>query len=260
MTTNKDLLDIPEDKRKCRFAEEGHHHYPDSMFNLYSQSACIFECRLRQTYSKVGCLKWDFPHFEDPISVCDDYSKPPEEPTFDKVFGKMSSEECNCPADCEITSYTKDISKKEIDVSWTTYTTVISVFLLAYWLFVDILQECFVGHDREVRPMNAYFKFINNAYSYNFDEWNDDCKFRGWSKLLTKWVSLYFCTPQYFQSKCTYHCWKNVKCRVKIQMDTSAVTRTRRIRRTTITDQIANLGKVQKIYQTLYSTLVKALN
>ncbi len=46
---------------------------PDSLFNSYTQSGCVFECRLRGAVGEVGCLPWDFPHFggDGGLSVCD---------------------------------------------------------------------------------------------------------------------------------------------------------------------------------------------
>ena len=32
-----------------------------SMFKVYSQKGCLFECRLENTFSSVGCIPWDFP-------------------------------------------------------------------------------------------------------------------------------------------------------------------------------------------------------
>ncbi len=49
----------------------------DSLFNSYTQSGCVFECRLRGAVGEVGCLPWDFPHFggDDGLSVCDSLQK-----------------------------------------------------------------------------------------------------------------------------------------------------------------------------------------
>lgn len=121
VTTDKDLLDIPENKRKCRFADEGHPHYADSVFNSYSQSSCLFECRLRQVYDTLGCLSWDYPHFEEPINICDEYSDRLNA-RFDNVIRNTSAKDCDCPADCDITSYSMVISKSQIDVSFTLKT------------------------------------------------------------------------------------------------------------------------------------------
>ena len=44
-----------------------------SMFKAYSQKGCLFECRLKNTFSYVGCIPWDFPippSVEKEVPIC----------------------------------------------------------------------------------------------------------------------------------------------------------------------------------------------
>ncbi len=75
ITTDDDLIDTPEEKRKCRFSHE-HHASDASLFKQYSQSSCLFECKLRKALAdpeKPSCLPWDFPHPEENITICNGY-------------------------------------------------------------------------------------------------------------------------------------------------------------------------------------------
>ncbi len=102
--TDDDLIDIPEDKRKCRFSNE-HHNNDKSLFKNYSQSSCLFECALQKSLEnpdKPNCLPWDLPHPEENITVChgiDDYLE--EYPLDTK-----QADECDCPFDCNVLGYT----------------------------------------------------------------------------------------------------------------------------------------------------------
>ena len=44
--------------RGCRFPNE---QSRPSMFKRYSQSGCLFECRLKYAIVKAGCIPWDYP-------------------------------------------------------------------------------------------------------------------------------------------------------------------------------------------------------
>ena len=83
------------------------------MFNGYSQKGCIFECRLKYTFSHVKCIPWDYPVppslvKSKHVEMCDSSYSSSETPadsklaTFENYMNsKESIEDCNCLPDCE---------------------------------------------------------------------------------------------------------------------------------------------------------------
>ena len=53
------IRDVPPNKRNCYFQDE----YQLEMYQLYSQSGCIFECKMRIGQAKTfgGCTPWFYP-------------------------------------------------------------------------------------------------------------------------------------------------------------------------------------------------------
>ncbi len=107
ISTDEDLIDIPENKRGCRFDSKDDAKREGKVFSHYSQNGCLFECQLKKAFtgpSAINCLPWDLPHVEDPISVCDGKtSKYYNEST---PFEKESTDDCDCPVDCNVVDYT----------------------------------------------------------------------------------------------------------------------------------------------------------
>ena len=52
------IQDKPIEKRKCRFAEEAENL---RLFRSYSQTACTFECRVRNAFEYCQCYPWNMP-------------------------------------------------------------------------------------------------------------------------------------------------------------------------------------------------------
>ena len=68
-----ELRQIPEEIRKCKFPDEV--DQKDSMFKIYSQTSCEFECRINNARKKCKCTPWNFPtppSLTSPI-ICDLY-------------------------------------------------------------------------------------------------------------------------------------------------------------------------------------------
>ena len=49
---------LPEYKRGCRLQED-----TDSMniFSIYTRTACLFECKLKHSLERCGCIPWNYP-------------------------------------------------------------------------------------------------------------------------------------------------------------------------------------------------------
>ncbi len=105
ITTDDELIDIPENKRGCRFQSEHDNKRKGNVFSHYSQNSCLFQCQLEKAFTGTNathCLPWDSPHVEDPISVCDKETSA----YFDlSTFEVSSTKDCNCPVDCNLYDY-----------------------------------------------------------------------------------------------------------------------------------------------------------
>ena len=66
------IRDVPPEKRNCYFQDE----YKLDMYQLYSQSGCIFECKMRIGQSKTegGCTPWFYPTRGE-LSPANDHNK-----------------------------------------------------------------------------------------------------------------------------------------------------------------------------------------
>ena len=87
----------------------------DSMFQMYSQKSCIFECSLKFAIDSVGCLPWDFPIPTNmngsEILVCHSSIefRNAEDNKLIQFFEAMKNQTilrtCSCLPDCETTEY-----------------------------------------------------------------------------------------------------------------------------------------------------------
>ena len=52
-------MDLAESQRNCRLDTD-----TDTLniFNIYTRSACLLECKLKVAMKKCGCLPWNYPH------------------------------------------------------------------------------------------------------------------------------------------------------------------------------------------------------
>ena len=61
--------DLEETKRKCRLMEDTKDL---NIFNIYSKAACLFECKMRLSFKKCGCVPWNYPFkINDKVTMFD---------------------------------------------------------------------------------------------------------------------------------------------------------------------------------------------
>ncbi len=83
------------------------------MFSSYLHSGCVYECRLRKAFSSVGCIPWNHPHFEVPVSVCDiDLTY-----AFSRAMEAADEGDCNCPHSCDSITYSFAVSARVVKAS-----------------------------------------------------------------------------------------------------------------------------------------------
>ena len=97
IVTSSSAKDLEEEQRQCRFSFETKSL---NLFTKYTQSACLFECQLREAYRQCQCIPWNYPHFEEEIPFCHRYTQD----CFEKAMADTnSSDGCDCPFDCATT-------------------------------------------------------------------------------------------------------------------------------------------------------------
>ena len=82
-----------------------------NLFKRYSQSGCIFECKLRNLHKRYKCFPWDLPHLFN-SSFC---SKRDEQDFMVSLGSYSIPLGCDCPIDCEATQYSFSVDSETTD-------------------------------------------------------------------------------------------------------------------------------------------------
>ena len=95
-------------QRGCKLPNEGKNL---KLTKFYSKSSCEYECAIQQAFNKTGCLPWNIPRLsmEEP-PFCD----MGKNILFDSELKSFSPLGCNCPSDCNSTTFTVFETSKEI--------------------------------------------------------------------------------------------------------------------------------------------------
>ncbi len=111
--SDQSVLDFPFEKRNCLSGEENENL---RIFNRYTQSACIFECRLRHASEVCQCTPWDYPAYDESLPLCSNKDLPEDlsifsDVQFDKCFEEALDANktvagCDCPQECDELQYT----------------------------------------------------------------------------------------------------------------------------------------------------------
>merc|ERR1712117_273470 len=118
--------------RNCfyRDTDKEHNEHNVTMFNYYSEKACLFECRLKKAAKAAECIPWDYPvpqelegvpkELEDKIKNTLCYSMASENDSLNKFNKEMNDVDatkgCNCKPDCHHHSYDFQINTQALDV------------------------------------------------------------------------------------------------------------------------------------------------
>ena len=103
-------------KRNCYFSNEVTSKNPMKMYKNYTQTNCLFECRLeaarkqmiQNNLTKNECVPWFYPKGDEHIfKLCDPWGMR----TFQNLFQNINDEQCNhCLPDCRSTHYLTTLS------------------------------------------------------------------------------------------------------------------------------------------------------
>ena len=97
--TSPDTLHMPKEHRGCQFQ---HENDDMTIFKVYTEANCNFECKLKIALENCHCMPWDYPHFNDSVATCD---------RFGGLCFKMfldhdeTMKQCQCLPDCTTTTY-----------------------------------------------------------------------------------------------------------------------------------------------------------
>ncbi len=102
--TDESALALDPEKRNCHTREENDKL---RLFNIYSQSACMFECKLKLAIMECNCSAWDYPRFDPEANLC---LGSEANLCFHNVLeAETLNNECGCLNDCEYVNYEVDI-------------------------------------------------------------------------------------------------------------------------------------------------------
>ena len=107
--THQDTAHLPKEKRGCQFQHENDEL---SIFKVYTESSCIFECKLNIALDKCHCMPWDYPHFNNSVATCDKFGG-----LCFKTFMEHpdTTRQYKCLPDCIITTYSYSIDSTKND-------------------------------------------------------------------------------------------------------------------------------------------------
>ena len=95
-------------QRGCKLPNEGKNL---NLTKFYSKSSCEYECAIQQALNETGCLPWNIPRWsmEEP-PFCNNSNNI----YFDSKLKSFSPLGCNCPTDCDSTTFTVFETSKKI--------------------------------------------------------------------------------------------------------------------------------------------------
>ena len=107
--TSQDTMDLPKEKRNCQFQ---HENDDLTIFKVYTEANCIFECKLNIALDNCHCMPWNYPHFNNSVATCDRFGG-----LCFKHFMEQADtlRQCKCQPDCTITTYSYSINSIKID-------------------------------------------------------------------------------------------------------------------------------------------------
>lgn len=117
--------ELSENQRSCRLDEDTE---TLDIFKIYTRSACLFECKLKYSLQRCGCIPWEYPlQINNTVTVTVTYTSRilkyvtfySQELLFCDIYGNICFEnsmdnattekDCYCPMECNSISYSFSI-------------------------------------------------------------------------------------------------------------------------------------------------------
>ncbi len=103
--TDESALEFDPETRNCL---SKHENEALNVFKTYSQSACLFECKIEKAIKACNCSSLEYPRTNTSVNPCIDFDVNNE--CFHHVMANDSvSRDCNCLNDCEYIKYDMDL-------------------------------------------------------------------------------------------------------------------------------------------------------
>ena len=127
LESSEAVKNMPLKQKQCLFPEEDLSQYPDvkiKVFAKYTHKACLLECQAERIMKQCNCLPYYFPRFDlvwNRNTACDFEGMKclakhanQAKAMFVGEPGFLNGSDCNCPSDCDITSYFTAITRTDV--------------------------------------------------------------------------------------------------------------------------------------------------
>jgi len=209
--TTKRFEEMSFADRECYMSHETNNL---QWLNQYSKSGCQYEFAIKQAIQNCNCTPWNIPKANlESIKFCEENPTSSLENSgvcFNKVFSQFSTNDCECPSNCNDTSFTVFDSKQPL-VNPGNHCAKVSALKrkYPYTALCDLCQKALKFHK---------FKFDYEFYVQNS------------------------INPADFASFCNKFLMENVAI-VKVEMMSPTLTRSKRDKRFSFEGQLSDLGK-----------------
>ena len=123
IVTSPDTIHMPKEHRGCQFQ---HENDDLTIFKVYTEANCNFECKLKIALEKCHCMPWDYPHFNDSVATCDRFGGLCFKNFLDH---DNTTKQCKCLPDCAITTYSYSMDSNKYWVrACITFLAIESIF------------------------------------------------------------------------------------------------------------------------------------
>ncbi len=112
LSSDTEIGELPLDKRGCLSDTTD---YGSKIFNRYSFSKCVYECRLEEASYEMDCHPWDqwLPFGNQSSVICNKY----DESWVLNTMKTFETEECeHCLPDCNSTTYAYSVRHEKLEV------------------------------------------------------------------------------------------------------------------------------------------------
>ncbi len=103
------IMDVPVEKRGCKFFSEGHDL---ELFKDYGFRSCRFECMYHGAKEACGCIPWSYPQFGNGSETCDGEGNI----CFaTQMTASTTLQDCHCPSNCMSTMYPFTVNLEKLE-------------------------------------------------------------------------------------------------------------------------------------------------
>lgn len=117
--STQEFQDLSLNHRKCRLS---HEIFEGSIFKIYSQSNCQYECHVLKAYESCSCIPWDFLHYINEAPECDVFGRTCFFRSLENNKHDPFDHCSHCIEECDQVSFAASISDmKSLTLKLTNY-------------------------------------------------------------------------------------------------------------------------------------------